>query len=56
LRTDVTLVDVNLGEESGFALDKGAFREAMTRLRVPVIPISTPRETDLADMLETRPR
>jgi CheY-like chemotaxis protein len=54
LRPDVTLVDVNLGEESGFDLAE-ALQESDDEAPVPVILISTHAEPDLADMLETSP-
>jgi DNA-binding NarL/FixJ family response regulator len=52
LRPDVTLVDVNLGEESGFDLAE-ALQNSDDEAPVPVILISTHAEPDLADMLET---
>jgi DNA-binding NarL/FixJ family response regulator len=54
LRPDVTLVDVNLGEESGFDLAE-ALQDSDGEVPVPVILISTHAEPDLADMLETSP-
>jgi CheY-like chemotaxis protein len=54
LRPDVTLVDVNLGEESGFDLAE-ALQDSGDGAPVPVILISTHAEPDLADMLETSP-
>ena len=54
LRPDVTLVDVNLGEESGFDLAE-ALQQSDDEAPVPVILISTHAEPDLADMLETSP-
>ena len=54
LRPDVTLVDVNLGEESGFDLAE-ALQESDDGAPVPVILISTHAEPDLADMIETSP-
>src|ERR1700733_8108687 len=54
LRPDVTLVDVNLGEESGFDLAE-ALQDRGDGAPVPVILISTHAEPDLADMLETSP-
>ena len=54
LRADVTLVDVNLGEESGFDLAE-TFQESGDWAPVPVILISTHAEPDLADMIETSP-
>src|SRR5271154_2240404 len=53
LRPDVTLVDVNLGEESGFDLAE-ALQDSDAGT-VPVILISTHAEPDLADMIETSP-
>src|ERR1700677_1508083 len=52
LRPDVTLVDVNLGEESGFDLAE-ALQDSDDEAPVPVILISTHAEPDLADMIET---
>jgi len=54
LRPDVTLVDVNLGEESGFDLAE-ALQESDDGAPVPVILISTQAEPDLADLIETSP-
>ena len=54
LRPDVTLVDVNLGEESGFDLAE-ALHEIEGAATVPVILISTQAEPDLTDMIETSP-
>lgn len=54
LRPDVTLVDVNLGEESGFDLAE-ALQDSDDAVPVPVILISTHAEPDLADMIETSP-
>ena len=54
LQPDVTLVDVNLGEESGFDLAE-ALQDRGDGAPVPVILISTHAEPDLADMLETSP-
>jgi CheY-like chemotaxis protein len=54
LRPDVTLVDVNLGEESGFDL-ADALHEIDGAATAPVILISTHAEPDLTDMLETSP-
>jgi DNA-binding NarL/FixJ family response regulator len=53
LRPDVTLVDVNLGEESGFDLAEALQDSDDEAPPVPVILISTHAEPDLADMLET---
>jgi len=54
LRPDVTLVDVNIGEESGFDLAE-ALHEIDGAATAPVILISTHAEPDLTDMLETSP-
>jgi DNA-binding NarL/FixJ family response regulator len=54
LRPDVTLVDVNLGEESGFDLAE-ALHETDDAATAPVILISTHAEPDLTDMIETSP-
>jgi CheY-like chemotaxis protein len=54
LRPDVMLVDVNLGEESGFDVAE-ALHEIDGAATAPVILISTHAEPDLADMLETSP-
>ncbi|MGA8330317.1 MAG: response regulator [Mycobacterium sp.] len=52
LRPDVTLVDVYLGDESGFDLAE-TLQKRDDWAPVPVILISTHAETDLADMIET---
>jgi CheY-like chemotaxis protein len=54
LRPDVTLVDVNLGEESGFDLAE-ALQEIDGAATAPVILISTLAEPDLTGMIETSP-
>src|ERR1700689_634847 len=54
LRPDVTLVDVNLGEESGFDLAE-ALQDSDDGAPAPVIPSSTPAGPDFADMIETSP-
>lgn len=54
LRPDVTLVDVNIGEESGFDLAKD-LHEIVGAATAPVILISTHAEPDLTDMIETSP-
>ena len=54
LRPDVTLVDVYLGDESGFDLAE-ALQHSDEWKPVPVILISTHAEPDLADMVETSP-
>jgi DNA-binding NarL/FixJ family response regulator len=54
LRPDVTLVDINLGAESGFEL-----AEQLSRIggptASPVILISTHAAQDFADMIDTSP-
>lgn len=52
LRPDVTLVDVNLGDENGFELAE-ALHEIDGAPMAPVIMISTHAEPDLTDMIET---
>jgi DNA-binding NarL/FixJ family response regulator len=54
LRPDVTLVDVNIGEESGFDLAED-LHEIDGAATAPVILISTHAEPDLTDMIETSP-
>jgi CheY-like chemotaxis protein len=54
LRPDVTLVDVNIGEESGFDLAE-SLHEIGSAATAPVILISTHAEPDLTDMLEASP-
>src|SRR6201996_6063259 len=54
LRPDVTLVDVNIGEESGFDLAE-ALHEIGGAATAPVILISTHAEPDLTGMLEASP-
>jgi CheY-like chemotaxis protein len=54
LQPDVALVDVNLGEESGFDVAE-ALHEIDGAATAPVILISTHAEPDLADMMETSP-
>jgi CheY-like chemotaxis protein len=54
LRPDVTLVDVNIGEESGFDLAE-ALHEIGGAATAPVILISTHAEPDLTGMLESSP-
>jgi CheY-like chemotaxis protein len=54
LRPDVTLVDVNLGAESGFDLAEQLHRSGLPT-PPPVILISTHAEQDFADMIATSP-
>jgi CheY-like chemotaxis protein len=53
LRPDVTLVDVNLGAESGFELAEQLHRSA--EAPSPVILISTQAEDDFADSIAASP-
>jgi DNA-binding NarL/FixJ family response regulator len=50
LRPDVTLVDINLGGESGFDLAEQLFWDPRAALS-PVILISTYSEQDIAEMI-----
>jgi CheY-like chemotaxis protein len=54
LQPDVALVDVNLGEASGFDLAE-ALHEIDSAATAPVILISTHAEPDLTAMIETIP-
>jgi CheY-like chemotaxis protein len=54
LRPDVTLVDVNLGMESGFELAEQLHRSAEAAPS-PVILISTQAEDDIADSIAASP-
>ena len=54
LRPDVTLVDVNIGDECGFELAE-ALHEIGGAAALPVILISTHAEHDLTGMIETSP-
>lgn len=54
MRPDVTLVDINLGRESGFELAEQLHRVGLSALS-PVILISTHAAEDFADMIETSP-
>ena len=51
LRPDVVLVDISLGDESGFDLT----RRLVDELRTPVVLISTRAEDDYADLVATSP-
>jgi CheY-like chemotaxis protein len=55
LRPDVTLVDVNLGEESGFDVAEALHGIDDGAAATPVILVSTHAEPDLTDMIETSP-
>ena len=54
IRPDVTLVDINLGGESGFELAEQLHRVGWSTSS-PVILISTHAAQDFADMIETSP-
>jgi DNA-binding NarL/FixJ family response regulator len=54
LRPDVVLIDIDLGEESGFAL-AGALRVGADHTRPRVILISTHDQGDYADLIEASP-
>jgi DNA-binding NarL/FixJ family response regulator len=54
LRPDVTLVDINLGGESGFELAEQLHRVGGLT-QSPVVLISTHAAQDFADMIETSP-
>ena len=53
-RPDVTLVDINLGRESGFELAEQLHRVGWSTSS-PVILISTHAAQDFADMIESSP-
>jgi CheY-like chemotaxis protein len=54
LRPDVALVDVDLGEESGFDVVRGLV-QASSAEGLQVVLISTYAEQDLSDLLESSP-
>jgi DNA-binding NarL/FixJ family response regulator len=54
LKPDVALVDIGLGEESGFELTRRLV-ESFPHLRRRVVLISTRGEDDYADMIEKSP-
>jgi CheY-like chemotaxis protein len=54
LRPDVTLVDIELGGESGFELARRLDQQANTAT-CPMILISTHAEADYADLIEASP-
>ncbi len=54
LRPDVTLVDIDLGAESGFAVAE-QLHHAPPATSLPVIMISTHDEQDFADMITASP-
>ena len=53
LRPDVVLVDISLGDESGFVLSSWLAAEHDTEM--PVIMISTRAESDFADLIAASP-
>jgi DNA-binding NarL/FixJ family response regulator len=54
MRPDVTLVDINLGAESGFELAEQLHRIEWSK-PLPVILISTHAAEDFADMIDSSP-
>jgi DNA-binding NarL/FixJ family response regulator len=54
MRPDVTLVDINLGGESGFELAEQLHRIEWSK-PLPVILISTHAAEDFADMIDSSP-
>jgi CheY-like chemotaxis protein len=54
LRPDVTLLDIELGSESGFELARRLDQQANTTT-CPMILISTHAEADYADLIEASP-
>jgi DNA-binding NarL/FixJ family response regulator len=54
LRPDVTLLDIHLGQESGFEVARQLDREAGAA-RSPMIMISTHAEQDYADLIAASP-
>jgi DNA-binding NarL/FixJ family response regulator len=54
LRPDITLVDIQLGAESGFDVAR-RLRQATPDAPSPVILISTHAEQDFADLIATSP-
>ncbi len=54
LRPDVTLVDIDLGAESGFAVAE-QLHQAPPATSLPVVMISTHDEQDFADMITASP-
>ena len=54
VRPDVTLVDIDLGAESGFDLASRLARDG-ARAPAPAILISTHAEADFADLIDTSP-
>jgi DNA-binding NarL/FixJ family response regulator len=54
LRPDVTLLDIDLGLESGFEVARRLYRDA-DQVASPVIMISTHAEEDYADLIADSP-
>ena len=54
LRPDVVLIDINLGDESGFEL-ASKLQRANGLTTVPMVLTSTDAEDDYADMVEASP-
>ena len=54
LRPEVTLVDIDLGRESGFAVAE-QLHQAPSAASLPVILVSTHDEQDFADMIAASP-
>jgi CheY-like chemotaxis protein len=55
LRPDVVLVDINLGQESGFDLVELLHQDESAAAAVPTILISTHSEEDFADLISASP-
>ncbi|OBG28558.1 response regulator [Mycobacterium sp. 852002-51057_SCH5723018] len=55
LRPDVTLVDIDLGEESGFDVVEKLHRNGGSDAAVPTILISTHAEEDFAELVAASP-
>ena len=55
LRPDVVLVDINLGQESGFDLVELLHQDESANAPVPTILISTHAEEDFADLISASP-
>jgi CheY-like chemotaxis protein len=55
LRPDVVLVDINLGQESGFDLVERLHQDQSIAAPMPTILISTHAEEDFADLISASP-
>jgi DNA-binding NarL/FixJ family response regulator len=55
LRPDVTLLDIDLGGESGLELARRLHGQAAGRVPAPVILISTHAEQDYAELIAASP-